>query len=160
MLIFVELATRRIHLGGVTTNPTGEWATQRARDLAERFSRFRFLIRDRDVKFSASSDDVFASEGMKVIRTPVQAPQANAVCERAVGTLRRECLDRLLIFGHRQLEALLSEYLAHYNGHRPHRSLGQRPPVGRLRSQAPDAGRAVIRRDRLGGLIHEYEWAA
>jgi hypothetical protein len=160
VLIFVELATRRVHLGGVTANPTGEWATQRARELAGCFSGFRFLIRDRDAKFSASFDAVLASDGIAVIQTPIRAPQANAICERMVGTLRRECLDRLLIFGRRQLETILSQYLAHYHRHRPHRSLCQRSPDGQGRNRSPSAGKAVIRRDRLGGLIHEYEWAA
>jgi transposase InsO family protein len=160
VLIFVELATRRVHLGGVTTNPTGEWVSQRARELAERFSGFRFLIRDRDAKFSAGFDAVFATEGIAVMRTPAKAPQANAICERVVGTLRRECLDRLLIFRRRQLEAVLSEYFAHYNGHRPHRSLDQRPPVAEARRRSADAGATVVRRDLLGGLIHEYRLAS
>ena len=160
VLIFVEVATRRVHLGGMTTNPTGPWVTQRARELADRFSGFRFLIRDRDAKFSASFDVVFAAEGINVIRTPIGAPQANAICERVMGTLRRECLDRVLIFGRRHLEAILTEYLRHYNGHRPHRSLGQQPPDGGSRRQSVDAGTPIARRDLLGGIIHEYDLAA
>ena len=160
VLIFIEHATRQLHLGGITANPTGEWVTQRARELAERFSGLRFLIRDRDAKFSMSFDQVFAAEGIEVIRTPVQAPNANAICERVVGTLRRECLDRMLIFGHRQLEAVLTEYLAHYNGHRPHRALGQRPPDEQARKPTPPTETPIIRRDILGGLLHEYELAA
>ena len=160
VLIFIEHATRQLHLGGITANPTGEWVTQRARELAERFSGLRFLIRDRDAKFSMSFDQVFAAEGIEVIRTPVQAPNANAICERVVGTLRRECLDRMLIFGHRQLEAILTEYLAHYNGHSPHRALGQRPPDEQARKPTPPTETPVIRRDILGGLLHEYELAA
>ncbi len=103
---------------------------------------------------------VFASEGMEIIRTPVWAPDANAICERVVGTLRRECLDHMVIFGRGHLEAVLTEYLAHYNGHRPHRSLGQRCPDGPLISPAFDAGSPVLRHDVLGGLIHEYKQAA
>jgi putative transposase len=160
VLIFIEHATRRLHLGGITTNPTGEWVTQRARELAERFSGLRFLIRDRDAKFTSSFDEVFLSEGIEVIRTPVRAPNANAICERVVGTLRRECLDRMLIFGHRQLESVLIEYLAHYNEHRPNRAVGQRPPAVPTTRPIPDVATPVIRRDVLGGLIHEYELAA
>ena len=160
VLIFLELATRRVHLGGITTNPSGPWVTQRARELVGRFSGFRFLIRDRDAKFSTSFDAVFESEGIEVIRTPMAAPQANAICERVVGTLRRECLDRMLVFGRRHLEAVLAEYLGHYNGHRPHRSLGQRPPEARTTRASADPDALIVRRDRLGGLIHEYELAA
>ena len=160
VLIFVEVATRRVHLGGISANPTGDWVTQRARELSERFSGFRFLIRDRDAKFSASFDAIFAAQATEVIRTPVRATQANAVCERVVGTLRRECLDRLLIFGRPHLKAVLGVYLGHYNGHRPHRSLGQLPPEWKASGRSPDAGTRVVRRDRLGGLIHEYELAA
>jgi len=160
VLVFVELGSRRLHLGGITPNPSGEWLAQRARELSGRFSGFRFLIRDRETKFTASFDAVFAAEGIEVIQTPFRAPKANSVCERAIGTLRRECLDRLLIFGRGQLATVLSEYLAHYNGHRPHRSLGQCPPEGRTAARSPDAETPVLRRDRLGGLIHEYELAA
>jgi hypothetical protein len=160
VLVFVELASRRLHLGGITPNPSGQWLAQRARELSGRFSGFRFLIRDRETKFTASFDAVFAAEGIEVIQTPFRAPKPNSVCERAIGTLRRECLDRLLIFGRGQLAAVLSEYLAHYNGHRPHRSLGQCPPEGRTAARLPDADTPILRRDRLGGLIHEYELAA
>ena len=160
VLIFVELSTRQVHLGGVTANPTGLWVTQRARELIGGFAGFRFLIRDRDAKFSASFDAVFEAEGIEVIRIPVGAPQANAICERAVGTVRRECLDRMVVFGRRHLEAILTEYLCHYNGHRPHRSLDQSPPQGRSNDTRAALGAPVIRRDILGGLIHEYESAA
>ena len=160
VLIFIEHATRRVHLGGITTNPTGERVTQRARELAECFSSLGVLIRDRDAKFTVSFDGVFAAEGIEVIRTPVQAPNASAICERVIGTLRRECLDRMLIFGHRQLEAVLDEYLAYYNGHRPQRALSQRPPELPATRPTPDVATPVIRRDVLGGLIHEYELAA
>ena len=159
VLIFIQHATRRVHLGGITTNPTGAWVTQRARELAERFSGLHVLIRDRDAKFSASFDAVFEGEGIGVIRTPVQAPNANTICERVIGTLRRECLDRMLIFGQRQLAAVLIEYLAHYNGHRPHRALGQRPPEGTVPRSIPEVEAPVVRRDVLGGLIHEYQLA-
>jgi transposase InsO family protein len=136
----------------------GAWITQQARnllmDLGDHTSQFRFLIRDRDSKFTAAFDAVVAGADIRIIRTPVRAPQANAIAERWIG-LRRECLDQLLITGPRHLAAVLQEYLAHYNTHRPHRSLHQHPPAGRT---PPDPGATVrpLRRNRLGGLVHEY----
>jgi putative transposase len=133
--------------------------TQQARnllmDLGDRADQFRFLIRDRDSKFSAAFDAVFAGADIRTIRTPVRAPRANAIVERFIGTLRRECLDHLLITGPRHLDAALREYLAHYNTHRPHRSLDQNPPAGHTPLRA-DATVRPLRRDRLGGLLHEY----
>jgi putative transposase len=168
VLFFIELDSRRVCLAGVTAHPVAEWVVQQARNLtfvlAERAQQpVRFLIRDRDTKFTTSFDEVFRSDGTEIIRTPVRAPRANAVAERFVGTARRECLDRLLIFGRRHLEAVLAEYIEHYNGHRPHRSLGQRAPLQRPGAQPSARPPDVIRircRDRLGGLIHEYELAA
>ena len=117
--------------------------------------RHRFLIRNRDSKFIGSFDAVFGGADMRIIRTPIRAPRANAIAERFIGTLRRECLDHLLITGPRHLAAVLQEYLEHYNMHRPHRSLHQRAPAGRI---PPPSAAAVrpLRRDRLGGLVHEY----
>jgi putative transposase len=132
-------------------------------ELAAQTNPVKFLICDRDPKFTASFDAVFAAEGTRVITTPVRAPRANAICERVIGTIRRECLDRMLILDCRHLEAVLAEYVEHYNAHRPHRSLSQRPPA------APDVTSPTIgnvdiarlrRADRLGGLIHEYRMAA
>ncbi len=166
VLFFIELDTRRVHLAGVTAHPTAAWVTQQARNLAITLGAAlpdrKFLIRDRDVLFAGSFDRVFRSEGLRVIKTPVRAPQANAVAERWVGTLRRECLDWILILGRRQLEAVLREYVAHYNAHRPHRALGlQAPETGLIRLPAARASPCDIhRRDRLGGLIHEYDIAA
>jgi transposase InsO family protein len=124
-------------------------------DLGDRADRFRFLIRDRDSKFTTSFDAVFAGADMRIIRTPIRAPRANAIAERFIGTLRRECLNHLLITGPRHLDVVLREYVQHFNAHRPHRSLDQRPPAGRT---PPGSGATVqpLRRDRLGGLIHEY----
>jgi putative transposase len=160
-VLFIEHASRRVHFAGVTPNPTGAWVTQQARNLAPRLDGFRFLIRDRDAKFTSAFDEVFRSQGIEVIRTPIRAPRANAVAERFVGTVRRECLDRTLTFGRRHLHAALAEYLAHYNDHRPHRTLGQQAPTSEVgeRSGEVDLNR-LRRRDRLGGLIHEYEFAA
>src|SRR5919112_210779 len=159
VLVVIEHGRRRVHLGGITAHPTGEWVAQQARnlliDLGDRAEQFRFLIRDRDAKFTAAFDAVFAGADIRIIRTPVRAPRANAIAERWIGNLRRECLDHLLITGPRHLTVVLQEYLEHYNLHRPHRSLDQRPPAGRT---PPRRGATVrpLRRDRLGGLVHEY----
>jgi putative transposase len=165
VLFFVELDTRRVWVTGVTTNPVEAWVVQQARNLtmvfADRVRPVRFLVRDRDAKFTSSFDEVFRSERMRIIRTPVRAPRANAFAERFVGTIRRECLDRMLIFTRRQLEAVLAEYVDHYNTHRPHRSLNQTAPLSMSppRASSPDVMQ-LRRSDRLGGLIHEYELAA
>ena len=120
----------------------------------------------RDSKFTGAFDEVFRSDGIRTIRTPVRAPRANAFVERWIGTVRRECLDRLLIVGRRHLEHVLSAYTTHYNEHRPHRALGQRSPLSRVPPSAADGTADVIdldrlrRRELLGGLIHEYRLAA
>ena len=153
VLLFIEIATRRVHLAGVTSNPDASWVSPQARNLVGGWDSFpfRFLIRDCDCKYGNAFDEVFASEGTKVIRTPIRAPLANAFAERFVGTLRRECLDRILIFGRRHLESLLKTFIVHYNGHRPHRSLDMSPPAPKsdcVTSHVPP--RSVIRRDVLG----------
>jgi putative transposase len=159
VLVVVEHDRRHVHLAGITARPTGDWVSQQARnllmELGDRADRFRFLIRDRDSKFTAAFDAVFAGADIRVIRTPVRAPQANAIAQRFIGRLRRECLDQLLITGPWHLALVQREYLHHFNAHRPHRSLDQRSPTGgtRARSEAPIR---LLRRDRLGGLIHEY----
>jgi putative transposase len=167
VLFFIELASRRVHLAGVTERPDGAWVTQQARNfvwnLQDGGSPVRFLLRDNDAKFSGAFDEVFRSDGIEVIRTPVEAPKANAIAERFVGTMRRECLDWLLIANRRHLERVLQTFLNHYNGHRPHRGLGLAAPdranVFAFPPTSP-MNRSVIRRDRLGGLIHEYHAAA
>jgi putative transposase len=172
VLFVIELQSRRVHLAGITGNPNGAWVTQQARNLLMRLDdegvRVRFLIRDRDRKFTRDFDEVFRSEGIRVIKAPVRAPRARAHAERWVGSLRRECLDRLLILGRRHLERVVHVYAQHYNGHRPHRALAQRPPRAKppplVDEPAPSndllqLGR-LRRRDRLGGLLHEYELAA
>ena len=165
ILFFIELDTRRVHLAGVTANPNAAWVTQQARNLPLRLedqSRVRFLIRDRDAKFCRTFDDVFRSEGAKVLVTPVQAPNANAYAERWVRTVRTECLDWLLIVGRGHLEQALRIYVRHYNEHRPHRALGLQPPnPPAAPTRVGDPRRArVRRRDLLGGLVHEYQRAA
>jgi putative transposase len=121
---------------------------------------FKFLIRDRDAKFTAAFDAVFTAVGARIIKSPLQAPRANAIAERWVGSARRECLDRILITGGRHLRLVLGEYADHYNIHRPHRTLQQNPPAGRVHPPREETGRRILRRDRLGGLIHEYAQVA
>jgi putative transposase len=161
VLFFIELASRRVHLAGCTTNPTGAWVTQQARNLSFTgiFERVRLLIHDHDSKFSAAFDEVFRSEGIEVIHTPIRAPQANALAERFVRTIRAECLDWLLIIGRRHLEQVLSTYVAHYNRERPHRGLSLLSPDPPNNDPRPSNGK-IERHDRLGGLIHEYHRAA
>ena len=163
VLFFLELATRRVHVVGVTAHPTGAWVAQQARnlllDLDQRADSVRFLLRDRDAKFTAVFDTVFTAAGVQVIKTPPQAPRANAFAERWVGTVRRECTDRILVVGERHLATVLATYSAHYNEHRPHRSLGQRPPTPRSDLINPTAAK-VRRRSILDGLINEYAQAA
>jgi putative transposase len=165
VLFLIELANRRVHLAGITTNPDGHWVTQQARNLLMELDdegvRPRFLVRDRDSKFTREFDEVFRSEAIRVIKAPVRAPKARAHAERWVGSVRRECLDRLLILGRRHLQHVLVAYVRHFNEHRPHRALGQRPP---LSDEQPFADLVDLdrlrRRDLLGGLIHEYQLAA
>jgi putative transposase len=161
VLFFIELESRRVHLAGCTTNPSGAWVTQQARNLSftASFERIRFLIHDRDSKFAAAFDEVFRSEGIKVIHTPIRAPQANAYAERFVRTVRSECLDWLLILNRRHLERVLRIYVDHYNCERPHRALELGRPAAVERPQVRLAS-DIWRCDRLGGLIHEYYRAA
>jgi putative transposase len=162
VLFVIEVRTRAVHIVGVTVHPTGAWTAQQARnlllDLGDRAGRFKFLIRDRDSKFTAAFDAVFTGGGVRVIKTPVRAPRANSFAERFVGTLRRECLDHLLVLGEGHLRKVLAEFGRHYNGHRPHQSLRQEPP--QPPGQAPDLTARIERRQVLGGLISEYRRAA
>jgi hypothetical protein len=131
----MEIGTRRVHILGVTAHPTGERAAQQTRnlqmDLGERAARFRFLIRDRDSKFTTVFDGVLAGTGVRIIRTPIRSSRANSFAERYAGTLRRECLDHLLLYGERHLRRVLAEYAQHYNEHRP--------PVARTTTSAAPA---------------------
>ena len=160
--MFIELGSRRIHLSASTAHPDSAWVTQQARNLAldldARASPVRFLIRDRDTKFSRSFDEVVRSEGARVIVTPIQAPNANAHAERMIETIRTECLDWTLILGRRHLDRTLRTYVEHYNRGRPHRALGLASPLAEasITVPVPVSPLDVRRRDLLGGLIHEY----
>ena len=160
----VEHATRRVRIVGVTAHPTGDWLAQQARnvllDLEDAGRRVRFLIRDRDAKFTDTFDVVFTTAGADILKIPVRAPRANAICERFVGSVRRELLDRILIVNAAHARSVLHEYEDHFNTHRPHRSLSQAAPLRALPSVPADQTATVIKRDRLGGLIHEYAQVA
>jgi putative transposase len=164
VLAFIELGSRRIHLSLATAHPDSTWVTQQARNLALGLdactSPARFLIRDRDAKFSRSFDTVLRSERIRVIRTPIQAPNANAYAERVIETIRAECLDWTLILGRRHLDRTLQIYAEHYNRRRPHRALALAPPNAAATGPILVSPRDVRRRDLLGGLIHEYHDAA
>jgi transposase InsO family protein len=160
----IEHATRRAHILGVTAHPTAAWLSQQARnlliDLDDAHRRFRFLIRDRDSKFTPAFDAVFTAIDVQIIKTPVRAPRANAIAERFVGTVRRELLDRILIINQQHAAAVLQEFRCHYNDHRPHRSLVQAAPARPLPQRAPTDVRKIQRHDRIGGLLHEYQHVA
>ena len=161
VLFFIEHASRRVWLAGCTTNPDGGWVTQQARNLSFTglLERTRFLIRDRDSKYSGPFDEVFRSEQIRIVKTPVRSPKANAIAERFVRTVRAECLDWLLILNRRHLERVLRVYVDHYNTQRPHRALRLQPPDPGELPPRPASGE-IHRRDRLGGLLHEYYRAA
>jgi len=160
VLFFIELS-RRVQVAGTTGRPESAWVTQQARNLA--IGGFledkSVLVRDRDAKFSGPFDEVFRTEELKGVKTPIHAPKANAFAERWVGSVRRECLDHVLIFGRRHLQRVLGAYTEHYNRARPHRALDLHPPDP-TSSAEEVAGSPVRRRDILGGLIHEYDRAA
>src|SRR5437879_4609451 len=161
VLFFIELERRLVWLGGVTAHPTGDWVTQQARNLtmalAESVIPVTLLVRDRDAKFVGSFDTAFAADGVRVVKTPVRAPRANAYAERWVRSVRTECLDWILIWNRRHLERVLSAYVGHYNRARPHRGIGLEAPVAP--DKLPVHTGPIERVDVLGGLIHEYQRA-
>jgi len=171
VLFFIDVTSRQVTLAGVTTNPTAAWTVQAARNLflvhGDRLADAKALVGDRGSQFTASFDEVFRTEGIKILKTPVRTPVTNCFAERRIATLRRELLDRTIIWNQRQLHRLVTDYIDHYNSHRPHRALQQRTPS---HTDAADADAAVdartppndnvIRFPRCGGLINEYENAA
>ena len=160
-LFVVEVGNRVVHLLGSTTNPDASWTAQVARNLVfelqEAGCRPRFMVRDRDSKFTAAFDQILRTEGIRTVRTPVRAPRANCYAERWVETIRAECLDHLLVFSHHQLDRVLRAYVEHYNRARPHRGLELEVPEGAVTELSIGW---VERHDVLGGLVHEYRRAA
>jgi putative transposase len=165
VLVFIKHGTRRLHVAGVTAHPTGAWAVQQARnlamDLGDRLCTLRFLIHDRDPVFTTAFGEVFKAERLRIITTLPRTPRMNAICERVIGTLRRELLDRILILGERHLALVLREYVTHYNRHRPHQSRRQRPP-DIAKQPVPDVAdlRSLRRKPVVVGVINEYHHAA
>jgi putative transposase len=168
LLFFIDVTNREVFFAGITANPTGPWTTQAARNLflqhPDRFTDARALVRDRGSQFIDAFDEIFRTEGLKILKTPVRTPVANTFAERWIGTLRRELLDRTIIWNQPQLERLVTDYIDHYNTHRPHRALDQRPPLGSADPQpspGPDPAQPqVVRTTRCDGLINEYRNAA
>jgi putative transposase len=169
VLFFVELGTRRVHFAGCTPHPTSEWVTQQARNITwdiqdirdrDRELPIRFLIHDRDAKFTSSFNEVFEWEGMERVLTPYRCPKANAFAERWIRTVREECLDLLLILSEAHVRRVLREYVEYYNGRRPHQGIGQRIPVPLvpLTQEQRVEGATPSRREVLGGVIHDYYW--
>ena len=163
-MFFIQVGSRSVYFGGITEHPTGAWITQAARNLflhhADGLAGTRALVRDRGSQFTRAFDEIFRTEGCEVLKTPVRTPVANAFAERWIGTLRRELLDRTVIWNQRQLKRLVVDYIDHYNTHRPHRSLDQRPPVATDPPDQPDRHLQVLRTARCDGLINEYRNAA
>jgi transposase InsO family protein len=162
VLFVIELGTRRVRIVGVTANPDSAWVTQQARNLAMdgELGNVRFLIRDRDAKFTAAFDEVFRSEGARVIQTPVRAPKANAYAERFVRTIRSELLDLVLVLGRRHLLRLLADYEVHYNSHRPHRGIDLAAPQTIDLGAEPVPACEIVRTGAVDGLINEYHGQA
>jgi putative transposase len=165
VLAVIEHATRRIRILGVTAHPNDAWVTQMARnlmmDLDEQFASITFLLRDRDTKFTTAFDSVFTATDIRILRSPVQAPRANAIMDRWIGGCRRELIDQTLIWNQQHLLRVLRDYETHHNEHRPHRSLGQAAPLKPLPAAVTDLdGFRLRRHSRVSGIINEYTPAA
>ena len=164
LLLCIDIGTRTVYFAGVTDHPSGVWGTQAARNLLLQYGHqladAQALVRDRSSQFIDAFDEIFRTKRMKILKTPVRTHVANAFAERWIGTLRRELLDRTIIWNRRQLNKLVVDYIDHYNTHRPHRSLDQRPPVATDPPDQPDSHLQVVRTARCGGLINEYRNAA
>jgi len=166
LLFFIDTTTREVMLGGITTDPTAAWTVQAARNLflvhGAKLTDAKALVRDRGSQFTRSFDEMFRTEGMTVPKTPVRTPVANSIAERWIGTLRRELLDRTIIWNRRQLHRLVTDYIDHYNRHRPHRALQQQAPspLPTTEAPAPSPTHTVVRLPRSNGLINEYKNAA
>ena len=165
LLFFIDVTTREVFFAGITAHPTGAWTTQAARNLflhyPDRFADARALVRDRGSQFIDTFDEVFRTEGLKILKTPVRAPVANTFAERWIGSIRPELLDRTIIWNQHQLERLVRDYIDHHNTHRPHQSLNQRPST-RIDEppNPPPATVKMLRTSRCDGLIYEYRNAA
>ena len=164
LLLCIDIATRTVYFAGITDHPSGVWTTQGARNLLLQYGHqladAQALVRDRASQFIDAFDEIFRTKRMKILKTPVRTPVANAFAERWIGTLRRELLDRTIIWNRRQLNKLVVDYIDHYNTHRPHRSLDQRPPVATDPPDQPDRHLQVVKTARCDGLINEYRNAA
>jgi transposase InsO family protein len=165
VLFFIHIPCRQVFFAGVTANPTGDWTAQAARNLfldhATPLAGSRALVRDRGSQFIDSFDEIFRTEGLKILKSPVRTPVANAFAERWIGSIRRELLDRTIIWNQRQVERLVTDYVTHYNTHRPHRSLEQTPPTPTDEpSTATPTNDTALRATRCDGLINEYRNAA
>ena len=165
VLVVMEIGSRKILHCNVTAHPTAEWTAQQFREAIPSDHSYRFLIHDRDGIFSAEVDQTIENLGLKVVRTPVRAPQANAYCERLIGTMRQECLDFMIPFGEKHLRNILREWVRHYNHGRPHRSLGPGLPIAGSRPTMLSPinrhrfpqGWQVVKKSILSGLHHEYD---
>ena len=161
----IEHATRRIRILGVTAHPNDAWVTQLARnllmDLDEQATSIKFLLRDRDATFTTAFDTVFNDAGIRILRSPIQAPRADAIMERWIGGCRRELCDQTLIWNQRHLSRVLRDYETHHNSHRPHRSLGQAAPLKPLPAAVTDLDNLRLRRqNRVSGAVNEYTLAS